>query len=69
MATKELTVKALKAILAVMPDDALIVLSKDIEGNEFSPLCTYSTGMYAPGAKPWQKGEFFDEGDPTPNNC
>jgi hypothetical protein len=33
-----ITVKQLRERLALCPDDAIVVLSKDAEGNDFSPL-------------------------------
>lgn len=66
MSTKVLTVKDVKNLLAAMPDDALVVLSKDEAGNDFSPACSYSTGTYVLGEKPWQQGMLYDEGDPVP---
>jgi hypothetical protein len=68
MTVKALTVKDLKAILTDVPDDTLVVLSSDVEGNAFSPLCAFSTGSYTFGQKSWQKGNFFDDGDQMPDN-
>jgi hypothetical protein len=53
-----LTVSKLKALLAELPDDALVVLSRDGEGNGFSPLADTSTGKYEP-EQPWF-GEFHE---------
>ena len=36
----------LKEILKDIPDDHLVVLSKDGEGNDFSPLDSYGLEMY-----------------------
>lgn len=33
-----MTVRQLRETLADMPEDALVVLSKDAEGNDFSPV-------------------------------
>lgn len=33
------TVAKLREILAKLPDDAIVVMSKDAEGNNFSPFC------------------------------
>lgn len=68
MATKELTVKELKKIIADLSDDTLVVLSNDIAGNEFSPLCAYTVGKYIFGLKSWQKGDFYDENDQMSSN-
>ncbi len=51
-------VKQLKEILSEMPDDALVVLAEDAEGNGFSPLGSYNTDMkYLPGRHPWRRGQ------------
>lgn len=68
MTAKALTVKELRKILADIPDDTLVVLSGDSEGNEFSPLCGFSSGVYQPGHKPWQKGHFYDEAEAPPES-
>jgi hypothetical protein len=49
----QLTVKQLKALLAQMPDDTLVVLASDAEGNAFSPVGGYTeTARYVPGYRP-----------------
>jgi len=68
MTAKALTVKELKKLLSKMPDDALVVLSKDEAGNAFSPLGGYSAGTYIPGEKPWQQGTLYDEGEAVSGN-
>lgn len=68
MPDKALTVKDLKKLLATMPDDALVVLSKDEAGNEFSPMCSYSIGTYVLSDKPWQPGILYEKGTSVPNN-
>ncbi len=68
MSANPLTVKDLKAILADIPDDTLVVLSSDSEGNDFSPLCAYSNGTYLFGRKSWQRGHFFDAGETPPDS-
>lgn len=40
------TVGELRQILQLFPDDALVVLSKDGEGNDFSPLAEVTSGQY-----------------------
>lgn len=42
-----MTVAELIAALAELPADALVVQSKDSEGNSFSPVDSVSTGRYA----------------------
>jgi len=57
-------VKKLKEILADMPDDLLVVLSRDPEGNDFSPLDQYTLGLkYLPASRPWQRGIICQDGD------
>lgn len=55
-----MTVKELKALLADQPDERLVILSKDSEGNGFSPLAEVAEGMYVPYST-WS-GEVY----PTP---
>ncbi len=55
-----LTVKELKEFLSSKDDDLLIVLSKDGEGNEFSPVPNdsfWTIGAYVPDCT-WA-GEFY----------
>lgn len=41
-----MTVKELIELLKLESDDRLVVMSKDGEGNDFSPLADYSTASY-----------------------
>ncbi len=61
----EITVKQLKKILADVPDEALVVLSRDIAGNAFSPatICT-AEAIYVPGRRSWDTGEAYTKDDP-----
>ncbi len=69
MAT-EITVKMLKEMLADVPDEALIVLSRDIEGNAFSPAITYTKeAAYVPGYRPWLSGEIYTKDAPEFQHC
>ncbi len=43
-----MTVKELWEILHAYPQDAQIVLAKDSEGNEYSPLAEHDAGYYRP---------------------
>ncbi len=62
-------VKQLKAILADAPDDLLVILSRDEEGNEFSPLYECTQGhKYIPGSRPWRRGHIYQPGDPQFNS-
>lgn len=61
----ELTVKQLKALLATAPDDALVVLALDAEGNAFSPVSAYTEqAQYVPGYRPWLSGLVYTRDDP-----
>ena len=50
------TVGTLIAILSELPQDAEVVMSKDQEGNGFSPYWAFSRGYYKPTTT-WS-GEF-----------
>lgn len=53
-------VKQLKQILADMPDETLVVLATDAEGNEFSPIGSYNKDMkYIPDHHPWRRGQIY----------
>jgi hypothetical protein len=47
-ATSGLTVGQLKAALADVPDEIEVILSRDEEGNGFSPLAQIDDGLYEP---------------------
>ena len=53
-----ITVKELRVLLEQFPDDSVVILSKDAEGNYFSPLEILGPGMYE--AEDEYSGEFFD---------
>lgn len=46
-------------ILKELPQDSVIIMSKDGEGNEFSPLSNYGTGIYV--ADTTYSGEIYNE--------
>lgn len=52
-----MNVKQLKEILVDLPDEMEVVLSKDGEGNDFSPLVGYEEGLYDPDST-WS-GRFY----------
>lgn len=54
-----MTVKELMELLSAENPRAEVVLSKDGEGNSFSPACDYSVGFYVPEST-WC-GEFYPE--------
>lgn len=56
----ELTVKRLKELLDEVPDDLIVILAKDAEGNYFSPVPNSensSQGRYEPDST--YSGDFF----------
>jgi hypothetical protein len=59
------TVGELLELLSGYPEDARIILSKDIEGNDYSPLAQVEEGIYEPYST-WS-GEFYglDDTDDT----
>jgi hypothetical protein len=57
IAGSAMTVAQLREALAGMPDDQLVIMSADAEGNTHSPLCTVGEAMYWPET-PWN-GEVY----------
>lgn len=53
------TAKELRELLADVPDDVLVIMSKDAEGNNFSPLSGYTTGLHYEAETTWY-GEVRD---------
>jgi hypothetical protein len=49
-------VKDLIKVLLTLPEDALVVLAHDSEGNSFSPAADYGVGRYEAETKYW--GQF-----------
>lgn len=41
-----MNVKELKELLNAFQDDDIVIMSKDSEGNRFSPLCDIEEGKY-----------------------
>jgi hypothetical protein len=64
-----MTKRELLEMLKDVPDDFIIVLSSDGEGNSFSPLIDFSIGLYEPDTS--YSGEFFmdDEKEGAEDNC
>ena len=63
-----LTVKKVKELLADAPEDALIVLALDAEGNAFSPANSYSAvAKYVEGRRAWEAGFLYTAEDPEFN--
>lgn len=73
--TEQITVGELKTILSGFPDDYHVVLAKDAEGNDFSPLIEANPALYEAGST-WSgeaslyKGDAYglDDEDPTYND-
>jgi hypothetical protein len=57
-----LTVRELREALAGLPDDMLVVMSRDAEGNGYSPLVEASESMYL--AETTWSGDLY----PTPED-
>lgn len=60
-------VAQLRAALDEMPDDGLVVLAKDGEGNSFSPLSDSSFALYVPEST-WA-GDIYEPGDDEYDNA
>lgn len=58
MADGYMRVAQLRELLADFPDDGLVVLSKDGEGNEYSPLADGQPAIYVPDTT-WSGAAFF----------
>lgn len=56
-----MTVKRLIGMLKKLPPNAVVILSRDQEGNEFRPVGWLSEGTFA-------DGEFVDADDNAPGN-
>lgn len=56
-----MTVKELINKLQELPEDHKIVMSKDAEGNSYSPLSNISEGVYVADST-WS-GDYYDTGD------
>lgn len=55
-----MNVKELRELLATLPDDMEIILSKDSEGNRFSPLSDYNAdSIYVPDST--YSGDVYDD--------
>jgi hypothetical protein len=72
MSDMAMTVGQLKAALTHYSDDTLVVMSKDGEGNEYSPLSEDSEGRYR--AENTYSGEMvhpddYEESDDLPLVC
>jgi hypothetical protein len=57
-------VKELIELLQTLPADSEVILSKDSEGNRFSPLCDYSDAHYQ--AETTWSGEIWDDEEAEP---
>jgi hypothetical protein len=57
-----MNVQQLKEILADVPDDYLVVMSSDTEGNNYSPLSGWAIGEYVADTT-WSGEVYFDNKD------
>lgn len=62
-----MTVAELVAELQAMPQDHIVVMSSDGEGNDYSPLDDTEQGYYMPRSS-WS-GSMAHEADGLPENC
>lgn len=63
---KDMRVKDLVKLLKTLPQDSLVVLSKDSEGNSFSPLpgeYNYSTGLFVRDDRLPYYGDVYSDED------
>ena len=70
--TNAMTVKHLKTILANQPDDRLVVISRDPEGNSYSPceMAAFTVGHYSERDLDFiSAAEDEDEAGPTNALC
>ena len=54
-------VRDLIDLLSTLDQEAEVILSSDAEGNSYSPLASYDTGVYAPNST-WS-GDFYSTND------
>lgn len=59
-----MNVKELKEFIKDLPDETVVILAKDSEGNKFSPLGNFYPGYYFP-ANSWS-GDFVSATDEEP---
>lgn len=60
-----LTVKKIKQLLADAPEDALVILALDAEGNTFSPANGYTAAAkYVEAKRAWDQGFLYTSDDP-----
>lgn len=55
-----MNVEDLKELLSTLDDDAIVVMSKDAEGNDFSPLSSHSDSYHYNADSTWS-GEITSE--------
>lgn len=56
-----MNVKELKEFIKDLPDETVVILAKDSEGNKFSPLASVYAGYYFP-TNDWS-GDFISSTD------
>lgn len=68
-----ITIKDLKAIIAELPDDMMVVQSKDSEGNSYSPTASWDQCVYVPECTwegyLWEYEEVDGEDDVRPKDA
>lgn len=57
MNDEDVTVKVLRDWLLLFPDETLVIMSRDSEGNGFSPLAAIELGKYV--ADSTYSGDFY----------
>lgn len=60
------TVKDLKELIADLPDDMVVVLSSDQEGNSFSSMADYGLGHYEEYGREGDFTSYEDEDGEVP---
>jgi hypothetical protein len=62
-----LTVKRLKELLSDYPDQHIIILASDSEGNSFSPMSEADQGGYFAETNSWGEYRHSDDDPPIVN--
>lgn len=63
-----LTVGDLKQLLVGVGDEVIVIIAKDIEGNEYSPLADTETMVYEEETS-WSGECYPDDEDETPEDA
>ena len=55
-----MNVKNLKELIKDLPDDMEVIMSKDSEGNSFTPLCEIdANNVYDPNIEGWEVNPYY----------